>query len=231
MDENKFASVEMIDPTSDDKRQELAQYYLDNNLNPDNDYLSRYLNLPSLPIFNNNKKIVEKEVVKVPSPKLNLEKITKPIPTWQAESPTVELGDSTKMGKKIIDYFVNKGLSKEQAAGLAGNFHAESGFNPTIVGDSGAAFGLAQWRDKRLDSLKSFAKTNKLDPNNINTQLSFAWQELNTSENEALKKLLKTKTVEQASEVVLADFERASKKNRIRDKAIREKKSLAFYKS
>ena len=81
MDEYKFASVEMIDPTSDEKRQELAQYYLDNNLNPDNDYLSRYLDLPSLPIFNNNKKVIEKETIKVPSPKFELERIAKPIPT------------------------------------------------------------------------------------------------------------------------------------------------------
>lgn len=228
MDEYKFASVEMIDPISDDKRKELAQYYLDNNLNPDNDYLSKYLDLPSLPIFTSKVKNTSESIS---LPKLNLEKIEKPVPIWQQEAPVTVSSDSTKMGKKIIDYFVNKGLSKEQAAGLAGNFHAESGFNPTIVGDNGAAFGLAQWRDKRLDQLKSFAKNNKLDPNNINTQLNFAWHELNTSENAALKKLLKTKTVEEASEVVLADFERANKKNRIRDKAIREKKSLDFYKS
>lgn len=228
MDEYKFASVEMIDPISDDKRKELAQYYLDNNLNPDNDYLSKYLNLPSLPIFTSKVKNTSESIS---LPKLNLEKIEKPVPVWQQEAPVTVSSDSTKMGKKIIDYFVNKGLSKEQAAGLAGNFHAESGFNPTIVGDNGAAFGLAQWRDGRLDQLKSFAKNNKLDPNNINTQLNFAWHELNTSENAALKKLLKTKTVAEASEVVLADFERANKKNRIRDKAIREKKSLDFYKS
>ena len=228
MDEYKFASVEIIDPISDDKRKELAQYYLDNNLNPDNDYLSKYLDLPSLPIFTSKVKNTSESIS---LPKLNLEKIEKPVPIWQQEAPVTVSSDSTKMGKKIIDYFVNKGLSKEQAAGLAGNFHAESGFNPTIVGDNGAAFGLAQWRDDRLIDLKNYAKANKLDPNNINTQLSFAWQELNTSENRALRKLLKTKTVEEASEVVLADFERADKKNRIRDKAIREKKSLDFYKS
>lgn len=232
MDEYKFASVEMIDPTTDEKRQELAQYYLDNNINPDNDYLSRYLNLPSLPKFNNPAPIKEKEVVKVPSPKFELERIAKPIPTWQEkESPSVELEDSKKVAKNIISYFVSKGLSKEQAAGLAGNFHAESGFNPTIVGDNGAAFGLAQWRDGRLVDLKNFAKANKLDPNNINTQLSFAWHELNTTENAALKNLLKAKTVEEASETVLTKFERPDKKNRARDKAIREKKSLNFYKS
>ena len=98
MDEYKFASVEMIDPISDDKRKELAQYYLDNNLNPDNDYLSKYLDLPSLPIFTSKVKNTSESIS---LPKLNLEKIEKPVPVWQQEAPVTVSSDSTKMGKKI----------------------------------------------------------------------------------------------------------------------------------
>ena len=47
-------------------------------------------------------------------------------------------------GKQIINFFVNKGLTKEQAAGIAGNFFMESSFNTEILGDNNTSFGIAQ---------------------------------------------------------------------------------------
>lgn len=43
-----------------------------------------------------------------------------------------------------MDYFINKGLTKEQAAGILGNLHAESGLDAGIHGDGRTSFGIAQ---------------------------------------------------------------------------------------
>jgi hypothetical protein len=44
-----------------------------------------------------------------------------------------------------VGFFGNLGWNPAQAAGLAANVRAESGFNPNAVGDNGAAYGIAQW--------------------------------------------------------------------------------------
>ena len=51
-------------------------------------------------------------------------------------------------------FFRNEmGLSKNQAAGIAGNFSQESGFDPTAINPRSGAYGIAQWLDVRKDNL------------------------------------------------------------------------------
>jgi len=108
----------------------------------------------------------------------------------------------------VIDFFVGKGLSREQAAGIAGNIQAESAFNPEAVGDSGKAFGLAQWRDGRRDNLNSWTEDNGYDVNSVDGQLEFLWWELNNSERNALTKLKQTDTPSDAAYAFAKFYER-----------------------
>src|SRR4051812_32496253 len=47
--------------------------------------------------------------------------------------------------KTSFDYFVGKGLTPIQAAGIVGNLDQESGDSPTAVQSGGPGRGVAQW--------------------------------------------------------------------------------------
>lgn len=74
------------------------------------------------------------------------------------------------------NFFVSKGLSKEQSAAIVGNFQAESGINPSSVNSIGAT-GIMQWLGGRKDALIKFAEVTNQDVFNIETQLKYAWFE------------------------------------------------------
>jgi peptidoglycan hydrolase-like protein with peptidoglycan-binding domain/lysophospholipase L1-like esterase len=108
----------------------------------------------------------------------------------------------------VIDFFVGKGLSRAQAAGIAGNIQSESGFNPAAVGDSGKAIGLAQWRDSRRERLNSWTEENGYDPTTVDGQLEYLWWELNNTEKNALTNLKQTDTPSDAAYSFAKYFER-----------------------
>ncbi len=60
--------------------------------------------------------------------------------------------------QQTIDFFMSKGLTRAQAAGIAGNLVFESGFNPNAVGDGGTSFGIAQWHSGRGAAMKSWTR-------------------------------------------------------------------------
>ena len=108
----------------------------------------------------------------------------------------------------IIDYFVDKGLTRTQAKGIYGNIMQESGGNIKAVStDGNNSYGLAQWTGKRKQKLFSMYGTNP----NINQQLDFLWWELNNTHKDALLSLKKTTTVSQATKVFMDKFERPHK--------------------
>ena len=104
-------------------------------------------------------------------------------------------------------FFVNKGLTKEQAAGIVGNLHQKSGMNPAIENEIGA-FGLAQWLDERKLSLRRFAEAKGKPATDFNTQLEFIWEELQTTERAAYNELKKTTTTADAAVSFRRNFER-----------------------
>lgn len=110
--------------------------------------------------------------------------------------------------KRAYDFFVSKGWSPAQAAGIVGHAQAESGrdLRTSAVGDSGAAYGIFQWNDRR-PKLFEFARTKGKDPSDFDTQLEFAQHELMTSESFAASQLREAKTVEQATAAFM-HFER-----------------------
>lgn len=111
-----------------------------------------------------------------------------------------------------VERLMARGWSREQAAGIAGHLHAESGFAPDVIqgrrrGDQGTAAGVAQWRGKRLANLKAFARARKANWQDLGTQIDFIDYELRTSEGGAGAALKRATNVEAAVEAFMG-FER-----------------------
>lgn len=66
------------------------------------------------------------------------------------------------MAPAIMRFFERRGWTQQQAAGIAANIQAESGFNPRAVGDHGAAYGVGQWHPARQAAFDSWARQNRL---------------------------------------------------------------------
>lgn len=150
------------------------------------------------------------------------------------------------MSSKIIwDFLKKEGFSDFGVAGLMGNLDAESALRPnnlqdtysrefklsdaeyTAKVDNGtytdfvhdeAGYGLAQWTYwSRKENLLNYAKSKKKSIGDLEMQLEFLVKELKTSYTNSVYNILKNATsVQQASDVVLMNFERpanaASKK-------------------
>lgn len=113
--------------------------------------------------------------------------------------------DRTPTGNQIVNFFMNKGLTKNQAKGIYGNIMQESGGKHNIVSRDGHnSYGLAQWTDTRKARLFSKYGTNPT----VNQQLEYLWSELNSTEKGALNALRNTSTVEDATKVFMQKFER-----------------------
>lgn len=95
------------------------------------------------------------------------------------ESASTDTGTGNFTGNSnaeiTYNFFVSKGLSKEQSAGIVGNFQAESGINPKST--NGSTLGIMQWLGGRRDALEKFAEATGEDVFNIETQLKYAWFE------------------------------------------------------
>lgn len=116
--------------------------------------------------------------------------------------------NSTKQQKRqaYIQFFITKGLTREQAAGIVGNLEQESGLKHNAVGDNGQSYGLAQFHKERRDAL--FTKYGN-NPTDIQ-QLEFIWEELNSTESEALRALRAARTIEAATDAICDRYERPS---------------------
>lgn len=135
------------------------------------------------------------------------------------EQNTQEISDDrTPTGNQIVNFFMNKGLTKNQAKGIYGNIMQESGGKHNIVSRDGYnSYGLAQWTGTRKARLFSKYGTNPT----VNQQLEYLWDELNSTEKSALNALRNTTTVEDATKVFMQKFERpanwaANFKNRLK---------------
>lgn len=91
-------------------------------------------------------------------------------------SPTLRGGTNPEI---MFNYYVDKGLTPEQAAGITGNAMAESGpdIDPAIVSPSGYR-GIFQWdKSIRWPRLEQWAREKSKDPLLLETQMEFAWEE------------------------------------------------------
>ena len=139
--------------------------------------------------------------------------------------------------EQIIWQFLKKqGFTDAGAAGMMGNLFAESALSPinlqstyekklgysdsayTIAVDNGtytnfikdsAGYGLAQWTFwSRKQNLLNYAKSKGVSIGDLNMQLEFLMQELNTGYKSLLNTLKTTNSVLEASNGVLLQFER-----------------------
>ena len=89
--------------------------------------------------------------------------------------------------KTAFNFFVSKGLSKVQAAGIIGNLMQESSVNPNAVEfGGGPGRGIAQWSvggrwdTSHDDNVTWYANAHGLNRWALTTQLDFVWFELTT---------------------------------------------------
>ena len=128
----------------------------------------------------------------------------RPLPNLQIKSIRRITGN---FSDTVLNFFMNKGLSENQARGILGNLLQESRGNHNIVNKTSGAFGLAQWLGPRKQKLmQKYGK----NPTTYQ-QLEFIWEELNTAEKDAFQKLLNTNTIADATRVFANHFERAGK--------------------
>jgi hypothetical protein len=136
-----------------------------------------------------------------------------------AQTAPVGAAGNTPSGpaRTAFNYFVRKGLSPVQAAGIVGNLQQESGINPLSVQRGGPGRGIAQWllhqRWDRTpnDNLASFARQHGGSANSLNTQLDFIWYELTTFPRYGLGTLRAARTIAAATRAFQDHFEACGK--------------------
>lgn len=120
-----------------------------------------------------------------------------------------------EMSLKIIrDLIKDVNCVDWQAAGVVGNFAAETGkfkiyqeIRPTVAGSKGG-YGWAQWTGPRRRAFETWAKSQGLSVDSYEGNYGFLLYELKGAENAALKALYKTKTAAEAAEVFMKKYER-----------------------
>ena len=70
------------------------------------------------------------------------------------------------------------GYNTAAAAGLLANISYESGFKPTVSGDSGRSYGICQWFSSRKTRLLNYCSDRGLDSSSLYAQLCFLEYEL-----------------------------------------------------
>lgn len=108
-------------------------------------------------------------------------------------------------------YFVKKGLTGQQSAGVIGNLIQESGspINPRADQANGPGKGIAQWSEGgRWDDLIAYAKSRRADRYSLELQLDFIWFELSTYSWNGLADLRAARNVPDATTAFMKKFER-----------------------
>jgi MYXO-CTERM domain-containing protein len=115
-----------------------------------------------------------------------------------------------------FNYFVGKGLTAVQAAGIVGNLDQESGDTPTAVQAGGPGRGVAQWStggrwDTSANDNENWFVTNKDGGSShiwdLSTQLDFIWYELTNFPGYGLADLQSQTTVSGATTAFMDKFE------------------------
>lgn len=121
-------------------------------------------------------------------------------------APPVQAADIIRANEEAaFNYFVGKGLSTVQAAGVVGNLDQESYMDPTIhqIG-GGPGRGLAQWSAGGRwdtyagDNLVEFANNAGVDRYGLQVQLDFIWYELTQFSYYGLPQLRAATTIDAA---------------------------------
>ncbi|MDR5741565.1 phage tail tip lysozyme [Caballeronia sp. LZ029] len=124
--------------------------------------------------------------------------------------------------KGAVDFFMSKGWTKEQAVGIVANLHVESGLDPKARGDSGLAYGVAQWHpDRQAEFKRQFGKD--IHGSSLAEQLAFVDYELRHGsplERRAGRELMNTREEGEAAATVSHRYERPAKDERAKRAAV-----------
>lgn len=128
--------------------------------------------------------------------------------------------NKVKKEEEAYNYYVSKGWLPHQALGIVGNLLHESDLNTNAEGDigykGGSSRGLAQWRGKRLESIKQRYGNNWTDFKN---QLEFVDWELRNTHKKAGEALKEAKDVDNAGRIFSDLYEIPAKKwNQAKDR-------------
>jgi hypothetical protein len=122
--------------------------------------------------------------------------------------PAAQVGVQSNPARVAFEFFVGKGLTSEQAAGIVGNLMQESGVDPAARQSDGPGHGIAQWSaGGRWNNLLRFAKARRASPLALTTQLEFLWHELTTVPAYGLGALRAARSVVAATRVFEKSFE------------------------
>ena len=111
-----------------------------------------------------------------------------------------------------FDYFIGKGLTNFQAAGIVGNLDQESGVNPDSVQAGGPGRGIAQWSvggrwdTSPNDNVEEYAAGQGESMTSLDLQLQFIWYEL-TNIGYGYSTLKATTNVTDATIAFMDDYE------------------------
>jgi Phage tail lysozyme len=114
-----------------------------------------------------------------------------------------------------LQYYISKGWTPAQAAGIMGNLIHESGgrLNPAAVNpgdgtDGSDSIGIGQWNGQRAANLKSFAAAQGKSWQDFGVQLAFVQHELETSEGAAGQRLKAAQSPQDAAAAFALGYER-----------------------
>src|SRR5580692_36693 len=130
----------------------------------------------------------------------------------------IDLGDpEAKVGSypDAMRVMMKAGLTRNEAAGLAGEFTAETQLGTMFggkvlgvgTGDSGAASGMAQWHSDRWNRQVAWAKSQGLDPAKPSTQYKMAAHEYITEWRKKLGARINAATTPEGIEAATEPFE------------------------
>jgi hypothetical protein len=108
---------------------------------------------------------------------------------------------------EALSYFVSRGWTVPQAAGIVANLVAESNLNPAAVGDGGLAYGVAQWHPDRQEGFYRFFGRS-IQGSSVEDQLAWVDEEFRTTERSAGTALRACTTAYDAGACVSAKYER-----------------------
>lgn len=118
----------------------------------------------------------------------------------------------------VMDFFQKQGWSREQAAGITSNLKRESNFNHQAIGDSGKAFGIAQWHPDRQSEFKKVLGKD-IRQSTLDEQLQFVQYELTIGkEKSAGDKLKQAYNAFDAGAVISEFYERPADRQGESDK-------------
>lgn len=111
-----------------------------------------------------------------------------------------------------MKFFMDKGWTKEQAAGITANLMKESNMRPGAVGDGGQAYGIAQWHPDRQRDFERWSGKSIKD-STVQEQLEFVHYEMTQGKEKAAgDRLRATKTADDAGAAVSKYYERPEKR-------------------